>query len=73
MFFNLFKEEKIKEEKIDSKKMVLKGKVTSCGKPVLRGMVIKPEKMSTKLDKLEKENEEIYNKEYDYFIKRFKV
>lgn len=68
MFSNLFK-----EEKIDSKKMVLKGRVASCGKPVLRGMVIKPEKMSTKLDKLEKENEEIYNKEYDYFIKRFKV
>lgn len=66
MLSNLFK-----DERIDSKKMVFKGRVTSCGKPVIRGMVVKPEKLSTKLDKLEKENEEIYSKEYDYFIKRF--
>ena len=67
MFSNLFR-----DERIDSKKMVFKGRVTSCGKPVIRGMVVKPEKLSNKLDKLEKENEEIYNKEYDYFLKQFK-
>lgn len=66
MFSNLFR-----DERIDNEKLIIKGRVASCGKPMLSGMVIKPEKMSTKLDKLEKENEEIYNKEYDYFIKRF--